>query len=154
VWAFISISPRIEPDETVLDLGSGSGMESFIAAPRTGANGKVLGVDMTDAQRGKAEHLRDRDGFAQVSFHKAYIENAPFDDNRIDVVISNGVINLVADKSAVFREAARVLKPGASGNLRHHYGKSTAGGVTCNATLWAACIGGCSAAGPLYRSHP
>jgi len=133
----------IEPGETVLDLGSGSGMDSFIAALRTGANGKVLGVDMTDAQREKAERLRDRDGFTRVSYHKAYIENAPFDDNGIDVVISNGVINLAADKAAVFHEAARVLKPGGRLAISDIITeKELPEGVTCNTTLWAACIGG------------
>jgi arsenite methyltransferase len=133
----------IKPGETVLDLGSGSGMDSFIAALRTGAAGKVLGVDMTDAQREKAERLRDRDGFTQASYHKAYIENTPFDDGSIDVVISNGVINLAADKAAVFREAARVLKSGGRLAISDIVTeKELPEGVTCNATLWAACIGG------------
>jgi ubiquinone/menaquinone biosynthesis C-methylase UbiE len=133
----------IEPGETVLDLGSGSGMDSFIAALRTGVNGKVLGVDMTDAQREKAERLRDRDGFAHVSYHKAYIENAPFDDNGIDVVISNGVINLAADKGAVFREVARLLKAGGRLALADIVTEvQLPGGITGDATLWAACIGG------------
>ena len=133
----------IKPGDTVLDLGSGSGMDSFIAALKISAGGKVLGVDMTDAQRQKAERLRDRDGFAQVSYHKAYIENTPFDDGSIDVVISNGVINLAADKLAVFREAARVLKPGGRLAISDIITeKELPEGVTCNATLWAACIGG------------
>lgn len=133
----------IRPGETVLDLGSGSGMDSFIAALKTGAAGKVLGVDMTDAQREKAERLRDRDGFAQVSYHKAYIENTSFNDDSVDVVISNGVINLAADKAAVFREAARVLKPGGRLAIADIITeKELPEGVTCNATLWAACIGG------------
>mgnify|MGYP001561961741 CR=1 FL=1 len=133
----------IKPGNTVLDLGSGSGMDSFIAALKTGATGKVLGVDMTDAQRAKAERLRDRDGFVQVSYHKAYIENTPFDDGSIDVVISNGVINLAAEKSAVFHEAARVLKPGGRLAISDIISeKDLPEGVSCNATLWAACIGG------------
>lgn len=133
----------IKPGDIVLDLGSGSGMDSFIAALKTGATGKVLGVDMTDAQREKAGSLRDRDGFTQVSYHKAYIENTPFDDNSIDVIISNGVINLTADKVAVFREAARVLKPGGRLAISDIITeKELPEGVTCNATLWAACIGG------------
>jgi len=133
----------IKPGDTVLDLGSGSGMDSFIAALKTGAAGKVLGVDMTDAQREKAERLRDRDGFTHVSYHKAYIENTPFDDAGIDVVISNGVINLAADKAAVFREAARVLKSGGRLAISDIVTeKELPEGVTCNATLWAACIGG------------
>ena len=105
-------------------------------------------TDKTDGippQQHGAERRLDgrRDGFAQVSYHKAYIENAPFDDNGIDVVISNGVINLAADKTAVFREAARVLKPGARLAISDIITeKELPEGVTCNATLWAACIGG------------
>ncbi len=133
----------IKPGDTILDLGSGSGMDSFIAALQTGASGKVLGVDMTDAQREKAARLRDRDGFTQVSYHKAYIENTPFDNDSIDVIISNGVINLAADKAAVFHEAARVLKPGGRLAISDIVTeKELPEGVTCNATLWAACIGG------------
>ena len=133
----------IKPGDTVLDLGSGSGMDSFIAALKTGAAGKVLGVDMTDAQREKAARLRDRDGFTNVSYYKAYIENTPFDDGSIDVVISNGVINLAADKLVVFREAARVLKPGGRLAISDIITEEELPeGVTCNATLWAACIGG------------
>jgi len=133
----------IEPGATVLDLGSGSGMDSFIAALKTGTRGKVLGGDMTDAQREKAERLRDRDGFTGIGYHKAYIENTPFDDNSIDVIVSNGVINLVADKTEVFREAARVLKHGGRLAISDIITeKELPEGVTCNATLWAACIGG------------
>jgi len=144
----------IEPGESVLDLGSGSGMDSFIAALRTGANGKVLGVDMTDAQREKAERLRDRDGFARISYHKAYIEHTPFADNSIDAVISNGVINLAADKAAVFREAARAQTRWASGDLRHHYGKRTAGGRDLQRHAVGRVHRRRSAAGPLYRRYP
>jgi ubiquinone/menaquinone biosynthesis C-methylase UbiE len=98
---------------------------------------------MTDAQREKAERLRDRDGFARIGYHKAYIEHTPFADNSIDAVISNGVINLAADKAAVFREAARVLKPGGRLAISDIITeKELPEGVTCNATLWAACIGG------------
>ncbi|MEW6331625.1 MAG: methyltransferase domain-containing protein [Pseudomonadota bacterium] len=133
----------IRPGDTVLDLGSGSGMDSFIAALKTGATGKVLGVDMTDAQREKAGRLRDRDGFTQVSYHKAYIESTPFKDGSVDVVVSNGVINLAADKGAVFHEAARVLKSGGRLAIADIITeKELPEGVTCNATLWAACIGG------------
>lgn len=129
--------------EAVLDLGSGSGMDSFIAALKVGVGGRVAGVDMTDAQREKAAALRDRAGFGQVSYHKAYIENTPLDDSSMDVVISNGVINLAADKAAVFREAARVLKPGGRLAISDIISeKELPEGVTCNATLWAACIGG------------
>jgi ubiquinone/menaquinone biosynthesis C-methylase UbiE len=133
----------LQPGETALDLGSGSGMDSFIAALKVGAAGKVLGVDMTEAQRTQAERLRDRDGFANVGYHKAYIENTPFEDASCDAVISNGVINLAADKAAVFREAARVLRPGGRLAISDIVSeKDLPEGVRCNATLWAACIGG------------
>ena len=100
----------VKPDETVVDLGSGSGMDTFIAALKVGPRGKVIGVDMTDEQRAKAERLRDRDGFANVTYVKGYIEKVPLPGGAADVVISNGVINLATDKSKVFGEAARLLK--------------------------------------------
>lgn len=129
--------------ERVLDLGSGSGMDSFVAALKTGACGRVQGVDMTDAQRAKAERLRERAGFAHVSYHKSYIEQVPFDDASFDVVISNGVINLCADKARVFREAARLLRPGGRFAISDIVcERDLPEGVTCDATLWAACIGG------------
>jgi len=129
--------------ESVLDLGSGSGMDSFIAALKVGPQGRVMGVDMTDEQRTKAERLRDRDGFANVSFVKGYIEAVPCPDQSFDAIISNGVINLSADKPQVFREAARVLRRGgrlALGDIVTEVQLPES--VICNATLWAACIGG------------
>jgi arsenite methyltransferase len=133
----------IREGETVLDLGSGSGTDTFVAALKVGARGHVFGVDMTDAQLRKAESLRRLYDFEQVSFHKSYIEQLPFEDASVDVVISNGVINLSADKPGVFREAARVLKPGGRLAISDIITeRDLPEGVTCNATLWAACIGG------------
>jgi arsenite methyltransferase len=133
----------IAAGESVLDLGSGSGMDSFIAAVKTGAEGRVHGLDMTDAQREKSENLRVAAGFAQVAYHKGYIEQIPFPDGSFDVVISNGVINLSADKASVFQEAARVLEPGGRLALSDIVTeKQLPGSVSCNASLWAACIGG------------
>jgi ubiquinone/menaquinone biosynthesis C-methylase UbiE len=133
----------IRPGERVVDLGSGSGMDTFLAAVATGPAGHVDGVDMTEAQRGKAERLGSRDGFTQVRFHKGYIEALPFGDGSCDVVISNGVINLSADKAAVFAEVTRVLRPGGRLALADIVSEQALPeGVTCNATLWAACIGG------------
>ena len=98
---------------------------------------------MTDAQRLKAERLRDRAGFSRVEYRKGYIEALPIEDATADIVISNGVINLAADKTAVFREVARVLKPGGRLVISDIVSeKDLPEGVTCNATLWAACIGG------------
>lgn len=133
----------IRAGERVLDLGSGSGMDTFFAALKAGDTGHVFGVDMTDEQLRKAERLRVAAGFRTVSFHKAYAEDLPFDDASMDVVISNGVINLCADKRLVFLEVARVLRRGGrlaiSDILTERELPET---VTCNATLWAACIGG------------
>jgi ubiquinone/menaquinone biosynthesis C-methylase UbiE len=118
-------------------------MDAFIAATYVGPTGQVVGVDMTDAQRAKANQLRDAAGLRQVSFVRSYIEQLPFDDGCFDCVISNGVINLVADKAAVFREAARVLKPGGRIALSDIVTSvALPPSVTCNVTLWAACVGG------------
>ena len=102
----------IAPGETVLDLGSGSGTDSFLAALATGTGGYVIGVDMTAAQLAKARRLAAEHGFSQVEFRKGYIERPPVDDASVDCVISNGVINLSPDKPAVFAAAARALRPG------------------------------------------
>src|SRR5689334_19001914 len=133
----------VKPGETVVDLGSGSGMDTFIAALKVGPRGKVIGVDMTDEQRTKAERLRDRDGFLNVTYVKGYIENAPLPDGVADVVISNGVINLATDKSKVFREAARLLKSGGRFAISDIVTEvQLPETIVCNSTLWAACIGG------------
>ncbi len=134
---------NLKEGENVLDLGSGSGMDTFIAALKVGAAGRVVGVDMTDEQRTKAERLRDRDGFTHVSYVKAYIEDVPCEGASFDAIISNGVINLSADKRKVFQEAARLLKPGGRLAISDIVTETQLPeGITCNATLWAACIGG------------
>jgi ubiquinone/menaquinone biosynthesis C-methylase UbiE len=133
----------LKAGETVIDLGSGSGMDTFIAALKVGARGKVIGVDMTDEQRAKAERLRDRDGFNNVTYVKGYIENVPAPAASIDVVISNGVINLATDKSKVFSEAARLLKSGGRFAISDIVTEvQLPETIVCNSTLWAACIGG------------
>jgi arsenite methyltransferase len=129
--------------ETVLDLGSGSGMDAFLAARQVGPAGEVIGVDMTDAQREKAERLAARDGCTNTAFRKGYLEDLPVEDGSVDAVISNGVVNLCPDKERVFREVARVLRPGGRLALADIVTeKPLPVGVTCDATLWAACIGG------------
>jgi arsenite methyltransferase len=134
---------NLQEGEAVVDLGSGSGTDTFVAALKVGASGKVVGIDMTDEQRSKAERLRDEAGFANVSYLKGYIEDLPCEDASFDAVISNGVINLSADKGKVFREVARVLKRGGRLALSDIVTESQLpDGITCNATLWAACIGG------------
>jgi arsenite methyltransferase len=133
----------IKPGEVVVDLGSGSGMDTFIAALKVGARGKVTGVDMTDEQRAKAERLRDRDGFSNVTYVRGYIEEAPLPGGVTDVVISNGVINLATDKTRVFREAARLLKTGGRFAISDIVTEvPLPESIVCNSTLWAACIGG------------
>jgi arsenite methyltransferase len=134
---------QLEDGETVVDLGSGSGMDTFVAALKVGSRGKVIGVDMTDEQRAKAERLRDRDGFCTVTYVKGYIEGVPLPDDSADVAISNGVINLAPDKRKVFREAARLLKPGGRLAISDIVtATQLPESIVCNSTLWAACIGG------------
>jgi ubiquinone/menaquinone biosynthesis C-methylase UbiE len=98
--------------ETVLDLGSGAGADVLISARRVGPAGKVYGLDMTDEMLDLARANAAKAGAANVEFLKGYIEEVPLPDGAVDVVISNCVINLAGDKSKVFAEAARVLRPG------------------------------------------
>jgi len=98
--------------ETVLDLGSGGGSDACLAARRVGPGGHVIGVDMTPAMIERARAAADRHGFTNVEFREGRLEALPVEDASIDAVTSNCVFNLVPDKSAVFREVARVLKPG------------------------------------------
>lgn len=133
----------IQPGETVLDLGSGSGMDSLLAANQVGPSGKVIGVDMTDAQLAKARRLAIDGGFTHADFREGFIETPPVDDASVDCVISNGVINLSPDKPAVFAAAARALGPGGRLALADIVTEhQLPDGVTCDASLWAACIGG------------
>lgn len=102
----------LQPGQTVLDLGSGGGIDCFLAARQVGEGGHVIGVDMTPAMLEKAERNKAKMGYTNVEFRQGQIEALPVDDNSVDVVISNCVINLSPDKAAVFREAFRVLRPG------------------------------------------
>jgi arsenite methyltransferase len=129
--------------ESVLDLGSGSGMDAFVAALGVGPEGRVVGVDLTDAQLAKAERLRTEHGIDHVTFQRGRIEQLPFDDASFDVVISNGVINLAPDKPRVFAEAARVLRPGGRLALADIVTEQPlTEAIVCNVDLWASCIGG------------
>jgi SAM-dependent methyltransferase len=133
----------LRPGETVLDLGSGSGMDTFVAALKVGREGRVIGIDMTDEQLAKAEGLRAAAGVGHLEYRKGYIELTGLAGESCDAVISNGVVNLAPDKQAVFREAARLLKRGGRLALSDIVTESQLPeGITCNATLWAACIGG------------
>src|ERR1051326_1785230 len=134
---------RLKEGETVLDLGSGSGMDTFFAALKVGPAGKVIGVDMTDEQRAKANRLRERDRFTNVTYLKGYIENVPYPAASVDAVISNGVINLAPDKSKVFGEVYRLLKSGGRFAISDIVTEvQLPENIVCNSTLWAACIGG------------
>jgi arsenite methyltransferase len=134
---------EIRPGETVLDLGSGSGTDAFIAALRVGESGSVIGIDMTDAQLEKAARVARESGFENVEFRKGYIENPPVEAGSVDLVISNGVINLSPDKQEVFAGAARALRrDGRLAIADIVTERELPETVSCDASLWAACIGG------------
>ena len=103
---------RIEPGSVVLDLGCGAGTDLLIAAQMTGPSGRVIGVDMTPSMLERAHASAREMGIESVELHESMIEALPLDDASVDVVISNGVIDLVPDKDAVFDEMDRVLRPG------------------------------------------
>lgn len=114
-----------------------------MAALAVSPGGEVIGVDMTDEQLQKAKRLAAGVGFSNVRFEKGYIEQLPLESNSVDAVISNGVINLCADKATVFNEVARVLKPGGrmaiSDIVTEH---QLTDDIVCDVRLWASCIGG------------
>jgi len=133
----------IKEGEAVVDLGSGSGMDVFCAALKVGKTGEVIGIDMTDEQLEKSIKLANEANITQVNFHNSYIESLPIINASVDVVISNGVINLSSNKESVFQEVARVLKPGGRMVIADIVTTSKLPeNISCNATLWAACIGG------------
>lgn len=102
----------LKEGETILDLGSGAGFDAFLASPRVGKTGKVIGVDMTDEMLEKARENVSKGSYSNVEFKKGDIEALPIDDASIDAIISNCVINLAPNKEKVFKEAYRVLKEG------------------------------------------
>jgi arsenite methyltransferase len=103
---------RLSRGERVVEMGSGAGFDSFIARQQVGPEGQVMGVDMTEEMLEKSRKTAAEMGFDNVEFHEGIIEDMPVEDGWADVVISNGVINLCADKDQVFSEIFRVLKPG------------------------------------------
>jgi SAM-dependent methyltransferase len=103
---------HLNPGEVVVDLGCGGGLDIFLASPKVGPNGRAIGIDMTPEMIQRARRNAEAGGFTNVEFHLATIDNLPLPDNSVDCVISNCVINLAPDKQAVFREIARILKPG------------------------------------------
>jgi len=134
---------KLNPGEVVLDLGSGGGIDVLLSARRVGPTGKVYGLDMTDEMLALANENKRKAGLANVEFLKGEIENIPLPDNSVDVVISNCVINLSADKDRVLREAFRVLKPG--GRLAVS-DVVTRGAmlpeIRQNVLLWVGCVAG------------
>lgn len=103
---------QIQLGENVVDLGSGAGLDAFLAARATGSDGQVVGIDMTSDMVRKATSTAEQIGCGNVEFRTGYLEELPVDDGWADVVIANGVINLCPDKERVFSEAFRVLRPG------------------------------------------
>jgi ubiquinone/menaquinone biosynthesis C-methylase UbiE len=125
--------------ETVLDVGSGSGFDCFIAGQSVGPAGKVIGVDMTEAMLEKSRATARQMGLNQVEFRHGFVEELPVPDASIDVVMSNGVINLCPDKYIVFAEIFRVLKPGGRlylADIVVH--KQVPDGAKANVDLWTA----------------
>ncbi|MEL7060859.1 MAG: methyltransferase domain-containing protein, partial [Acidobacteriota bacterium] len=129
--------------ETVVDLGSGAGMDLLLAAAQVGPTGRAIGVDMTDAMLESARESAASMGFDHVEFRRGDLQELPIADESVDVVISNGVLNLVPDKIAAFSEAFRVLRPGG----RLQLGDIVIGAELDEATrrdvdLWTGCIAG------------
>ena len=134
---------ELHDGETVLDLGSGGGIDVLLSARRVGPTGKVYGLDMTDEMLALANENKQKAGATNVDFLKGEIENIPLPDNSVDVVISNCVINLSADKARVLREAFRVLKPGGRFAVSDVVIRGEAPPeVRRNMELWIGCVAG------------
>ena len=140
---------ELAPGDRVVDLGSGSGTDAFVAAHLVGPDGDVVGVDMTEHQLGKARTQRDLAGVEHLVFVKGYVEDPPVAAGSADAVISNGVLNLVPDKARAFASAARALRPGGRLALADIVSaRELKPRTRANTQLWAACIAG---AVPLER---
>jgi arsenite methyltransferase len=133
----------LQAGESVVDLGSGSGMDAFYAADLVGPDGHVYGVDFTQEQLAKARQLAASAGVTHIEFREGRIEALPLPDSSVDCVISNGVINLCPNKKSVFADAARVLKPGGRLAIADIISEQPlTDAIVCHADLWASCIGG------------
>lgn len=133
----------LQPGETVLDLGSGGGLDCFLAARQVGETGRVIGVDMTPEMIARANANREALGLSSVEFRQGMIEALPVEDNSVDVIMSNCVINLSPDKPAVFREMFRVLRPGGRFAISDIVTEGEfAPALRSYLDLWAACISG------------
>jgi SAM-dependent methyltransferase len=134
---------ELKPGETVLDLGSGGGIDVLLSARRVGPTGRAYGLDMTDEMLALAEENKRKSGLANVEFLKGEIENIPLPDNSVDVIISNCVINLSGDKDRVLREAFRVLKPGGRFAVSDVVVRGEVpSAIRKSMELWAGCVAG------------
>jgi arsenite methyltransferase len=134
---------NLHPGEVVLDLGSGGGVDVLLSARRVGPTGKAYGLDMTDEMLALANENKRKAGAENVEFLKGEIEHIPLRDNSVDVIISNCVINLSADKDRVLREAFRVLKPGGRFAVSDVVTRGeTAPEIRQNMLLWIGCVAG------------
>jgi len=134
---------KLNPGEVVLDLGSGSGIDVLLSARRVGPTGKAYGLDMTDEMLALANENKRKAGAENVEFLRGEIENIPLPDNSVDVIISNCVINLSADKDRVLREAFRVLKPGGRFAVSDVVTRGeVAAQIRQNMLLWVGCVAG------------
>jgi arsenite methyltransferase len=134
---------QLHPGEVVLDLGSGGGIDVLLSAHRVGPTGKAYGLDMTDEMLALANQNKRKSGFTNVEFLKGEIENIPLPDNSVDVILSNCVINLCADKDRVLHEAFRVLKPGGRFAVSDVVTRGAiAPEIRQSILLWVGCIAG------------
>jgi arsenite methyltransferase len=134
---------KLQPGETVLDLGSGGGIDVLLSARRVGPTGKAFGLDMTDEMLALAEENKRKSGLANAEFLKGEIENIPLPDNSVDVIVSNCVINLSGDKDRVLQEAFRVLKPGGRLAISDVVVRGEVPDeIRRNMELWVGCVAG------------
>jgi arsenite methyltransferase len=138
-----TLDADLKPGQTVLDLGSGAGVDCFLAARRVGPEGTVIGVDMTDEMLAKARSNAARGGFSNVEFRKGEIESLPVESETVDRIISNCVINLAPDKARVFAEAYRALKPGGAITVSDVVSiGEIPDSVRSDMEAWAGCVAG------------